>query len=199
MSDKKQLRWEDETDRDRMRSIVRNYRDKLTPSAVVQILYPLEDYPCTRCGKDGLPWLVDHGGSEFGWEHGPDGGRSGCTRFGDSQHCGCRPRPGTATSLWLAIATGVLPGQDGVRTRYRTRTPEQYERAVQAVEKGWGDTHLDVWRMVSLGFTTESVASALGYTPDEVTTICTVQEYRYSRLRGLLKRGGKPWMRCASG
>jgi len=111
----------------------RGYRLRdVLPSEKAQERYPLSEYPCSRCEKEGLPHLVDNG-SEFCWEHQHDppgsSARSGCSRFGRSALCGSRPRPGTATSLFRQKIDG----------RHVARTEEEYLQAQEAVEECGAD------------------------------------------------------------
>ncbi len=41
--------------------------------------WPLDEYPCVRCHRGDIPYLVDNG-SEFYWEH---SGRGNCLRLND--------------------------------------------------------------------------------------------------------------------
>lgn len=174
MSDKRWIRWEDETDSDRARSVRRGYRDGLTPPADIQALFPIEKFPCPRCAGGDLPYLVDHGGSEYSWEH--RGARYGCSRFGTATRglCGERPRKGTATSLWLRPSTGVLPAGVGDPDDHRPysstrpKTPEQY---AAAVAHRLGEMHRDLLEYAWEGKTAEELSAILGYTPEEVRTI----------------------------
>lgn len=132
---------EGETPEERDEARTRGYRlRELLPSQRAQERYPLEKYPCDRCAnpKEGLPHLVDNG-SEFYWhhQHDPPGSsaRSGCPRFGDSEHCGNRPRPGTATSLWVK----KLGGPPNYSKLYPARTEEEYLAAFRAVEEDGAD------------------------------------------------------------
>lgn len=74
-------------------------RGTVFPDDAAQARYPLADYPCRRCEREGLPHLVDNP-SEFYWEHQHElpgsSARSGCLRFGNTAHCDGKPRPGTA-------------------------------------------------------------------------------------------------------
>ena len=68
-------------------------RGTVFPSEEVQARYPLAEFPCSVCARDGLPHLVDNP-AEFYWEHHkPKRGRSLCTRFTGSMN---RARKGTA-------------------------------------------------------------------------------------------------------
>lgn len=116
----------------------RGYRDReVLPSKRAQERYPLSEFPCERCEKEGLPHLVDNG-CEFYWHHQeePPGNtsRSGCPRFG-GQFCGSRPKPGTATSLFKKSLKG-----------YPVRTEEEYLEAQRKVEEFGAD---DAWYRVT--------------------------------------------------
>lgn len=127
-----------ETAEERQAARMRGYRERvLGPSEEAQKRYPLEDFPCGRCERDGLPHLVNNR-SGFYWEHGPGGGRSGCPRFGDSEFCGNHPRAGTATSLWW-----------GRRDEWHPRTEEEYLRAFQATEEQGADDQWERERLPS--------------------------------------------------
>ena len=114
----------------------RGYRNNrvdgdILPSERAQERYPLAEYPCERCAdpRQGLPHLTDNG-SEFYWHHQHEAAswRSGCPRFGPDQHCGSRPRPGTATSLFkkmLNLSYDVI---------YPARTEDEYLHAQEDVE-----------------------------------------------------------------
>lgn len=175
MSDKKYMAWEDETPEDRARSVKRNYRDALMPSQAAQERYPVSEYPCPRCEAGDLPYLADHGGSEFSWEHGPKGGRSGCPRFGDSTHFGNNPRAGTATSLWIHFSTGVSridPDAHGALADSRVRTEAQY---LHAVRMGWAEKWPDILKHHrERGKSAQEIAEALGYSTEEIETILRV-------------------------
>lgn len=117
----------------------RGYRDRrldgdIHPSKQAQERYPLDEYPCDRCAdpNEGLPHLIDNG-SEFYWHHQHDAPgssrRSGCLRFGRSEHCGGEPRPGTATSLFLRVLNS------NGNWIYMPRTEEEYLEAQRAVEE----------------------------------------------------------------
>ena len=79
-------------------------RPRMLPGAAAQEQYPLEQYPCRRCAKEGLPHLVDNG-SEFYWEHQHEApgssARSCCSRFGTDELRG-KPREGTAVSQFAS-------------------------------------------------------------------------------------------------
>ncbi len=121
----------------------RGYRTqrKILPSKRVQERYPLAQYPCDRCEKEGVPHLID-AECEFYWHHQPPGyRRSGCPRFGDSEFCGNKPRRGTAVSLW--------------KTNRRTMrkvlcTEEEYLKNQQAVEEKGSDGYA-IWYGVDRG------------------------------------------------
>lgn len=108
----------------------RDYRERvMNPSQRAQERYPIDEYPCRRCETQALPHLADNG-SEFFWEHQhPEigaSGRSFCPRFGGDEHFG-KPRPGTATSLWMT---------EKKTCRHRACTEEEYLETFQAVQDG---------------------------------------------------------------
>lgn len=172
MSDKRWIAWEDETPEDRDRSRVRGYRDGLMPSKEAQERYPVSEYPCPRCEKGDLPYLADHGGSEFCWEH--RAGRLGCARFGTTQW-GDRPRPGTATSLWVHFSTGVSridPAQTGAQSDSRVRSESDYQHALKV---GWAEKWPDILEHHrEHGRSAAEIAEALRYTTQEIETIIRV-------------------------
>lgn len=136
-------KMEDETLQEREGARKRGYRNRtLHPSKRAQERYPIEEFPCSRCAdpKEGLPHLVDNG-SEFYWHHQHEApgssARSGCPRFGDSDRCGNRPRPGTATSLWKGKCQG-----------WRMRTEDEYQKALKSVEENGAD---DAWNREGIG------------------------------------------------
>lgn len=170
MSDKRYMAWEDETAEDRARSVRRGYRDALLPSAEAQERYPVSEFPCPRCEGGELPSLADHGGTEFYWEHRE--GRDGCTRFGSTER-GDHPRAGTATSLWVLLRTGVLPWEEGVRSRTRARTPEQYQRALAS---GMADGPEAMRRHAEEGHTAAELAEVFGYDLAEMETLLAYEK-----------------------
>lgn len=115
----------------------RGYRKarEIHPSKRAQERYSLAEYPCERCKSEGLPHLINNS-SEFYWHHQPPGwGRSGCPRFGDSMHCGNRPRSGTAVSLWKTH-----------RSTWQkvACTEDEYLKTQTAVEEKGADGHA-IW------------------------------------------------------
>lgn len=75
-------------------------RGTVFPSEAAQARYPLTEFPCRRCEREGLPHLVDNS-SEYYWEHQHErpgsSARSGCPRFGRAVNLSpSTPRPGTA-------------------------------------------------------------------------------------------------------
>lgn len=130
-----------DTPQSREEARARGYRLRRSvhPSPKAQERYPIADFPCDRCAREGLPHLVDNSsgayGSEFYWEHHPeDSGRSGCTRFGHASQpgFGLRPRPGTATSLFWR--------------RGGSRNEAEYLAAQTRVEDEGFDDFFERWR-----------------------------------------------------
>jgi hypothetical protein len=172
VSDKRYMGWEDETPEDRDRSRRRGYRDGLTPSRAAQERYPVSDFPCPRCEAGDLPYLADHGGSEFYWEH--RAGRFGCARFGTDSR-GERPRAGTATSLWIHFSTGVSrldPDRREALSGSRLRSEDAYNHAARL---GWAEKWPDILEHHrERGKSAREIAAALGYSTEEIETILRV-------------------------